>query len=378
MKRLAQKTKGLVKGTPVAVLVSIGIHALLIFAAIGWVVFQITKPEEVKFVPVEKIERPVMKLKKLQVKVQKDARPKQTPERISTETPKVISDIVLPEMTGSADGLGAGPIGGFEMMEELSKMTLLGGGKSIGNDLVGTYYYFIQKRNGAPSGLTVSGTAPWPGGPVQSLIRDFFAAGWDPSLFDPYWRAPMKLHATQLFVPPVISTLAPDKFGDDRPVEAALWVVHYKGKIAYPEGGRFRFWGYADDLLFVRINGETVLDASHAVHLPGHLADWSSSADENVKYQVGFGRYRVGDWFEMNPDEPVDMEVLVGELPGGTFAAMLCVEQEGVEYPEREFGGPLLPIFKTAPPPPHIIDEMSFTLPEGHVDFEGGPIFSVY
>ena len=380
MRRLVKKTKGLIKGAPVAVLVSIGIHALLIFFAIGWVVFKFSKSEPPAFVPPKKINRPTMKLKKPQVVVKNNTRPKQTTERIVSKADLKTAQIVLPEMTdgGVGDGLGDA-IGGFQLMDDLSKMTLMGGEVSVGNDLVGTYYYLQQWRSGAPCPeMSNTGNASNPGGAGPELIRKFFASGWDPAVFDPYWRAPIKLYATQIFVPGCVSVIAPQKFGDTRAVDAALWVVHYKGKISYPEGGRFRFWGYADDLMFVRINGEVVLDASHQVHRQPALADWRPSAEEDRKYQIGFARYRVGDWFEMKPGEPVDMEVLIGELPGGTFAAMLCVQQEGVEYPEREFGGPLLPIFKTAPPPQHLIDEMSYIMPEGHVDFTGGPIFSAY
>jgi hypothetical protein len=89
--------------------------------------------------------------------------------------------------------------------------------------------------------------------------------------------------------------------------------------------------------------------------------------------------FRVSNWFEMTPDEPVDIDVLIGEQPGGGFSAMLCVQQEGVEYPDRaHLPGPLLPVFKTAPTPQHIIDQISYYLPQGSIDLTGGPIFNVY
>lgn len=377
MKKLFKKTKGLVKGTPVAVLVSIGIHGVLLFAALGWVVFTVVKKDEVAFVPVEKLDRPKMKLRKLRVKVKQNSKPKQSTQRIVTKATRVISDIQLPEMSGVGEGLGDS-IGGFSLMDDLSKMSLMGGGKSVGNDLVGTYYYLKQKRNGTPSGLSGQSGAADSGGAYMQLLQEFFKKGWDDSVFDPYWRAPTKLYATQMFVPPVPSTIAPEKFGDTRGYDAMLWLAHYKGQIAYPTGGRFRFWGLADDTLFVRIAGKTVLDACWASERDEFNSGWRPTAEEDKKYQIAHATFRVGDWFEMKPGEPVDMEILVGERPGGTFTAMLCVQQEGVEYPEREMGGPLLPIFKTAPTPQHLIDEMSYTLPEGHVDFYGGPIFSVY
>ena len=219
MKKLFKKTKGLVKGTPVAVLVSIGIHGVLLFAALGWVVFTVVKKDEVAFVPVEKLDRPKMKLRKLRVKVKQNSKPKQSTQRIVTKATRVISDIQLPEMSGVGEGLGDS-IGGFSLMDDLSKMSLMGGGKSVGNDLVGTYYYLKQKRNGTPSGLSGQSGAADSGGAYMQLLQEFFKKGWDDSVFDPYWRAPTKLYATQMFVPPVPSTIAPEKFGDTRGYDA--------------------------------------------------------------------------------------------------------------------------------------------------------------
>jgi hypothetical protein len=121
-----------------------------------------------------------------------------------------------------------------------------------------------------------------------------------------------------------------------------------------------------------------VLDACWETVHEASLAGWESSAPEHRKYTLGRGLFRVGDWFELKPGEPVEMEVLVGEIPGGGFYSMLCVQQEGIDYPEREIGGPLLPVFKTLETPEHLVYEMGYTLPEGHVDLHGGPIFNVY
>jgi hypothetical protein len=376
MKRFFKKTKGLVKGTPVAVLVSIGIHGLLLFAALTFVVFTVVKKDEVAFVPIEKLDRPQMKLKKLQVQVKQDSKPKQSTERIATTATKMTSNISLPEMTaGVGDGF-AGEIGGFDMLEDLGGMTLMGAEKSIGNDLLGTFYYLMQYRNGSTSNINRSGD---PNTGYNNVIREFLAKGWDTSVFGPYWRAPRKLYGTQVFVPPVNSRMAPEIFGDYRPFEAAYWLVHYKGKIAYTNDARFRFWGYADNSMYVRINGEVVLDASYPRNIEDNLADWRSTADDEQRFLIGGDRWRIGDWFEMKAGEPVDMEVLFGEQPGGGFKAMLVVQEEGVEYPDREkVGGPLLPIFKTSPTPQSVIDEMSYHIGPGWVDFTNGPIFSVY
>ena len=389
MKKTIKKKKGLIKGTPVAVLVSIGIHALLIFFAIGWVVFKFITPEPPVFVPPEKINRPTMKLKKPQVVVKDNSKPKQSTERIVSKANLTTANIVLPQMTagGIGDGLGDA-VGGFQMMEDLAKMTLMGGETSLGNDLVGTFYYFMRSRSGGPSEFKGR-----PDELYKNLVKKFLDSGWDPSVFDHYWRAPTKLYATQFFIPGTNSGIAPDKFGfKDRSAMAAYWLCHYKGKIGfpkelikdYPDGARFRFWAYGDNVLFIRINGEMIIDASmEGRNYNDNLIGWrGEDVPENRIYPVssnGGLPWRVSEWFEMTPDEPTDMEIIFGEQPGGGFMSVVCIQQEGVEYPDREkLRGPLLPIFKTAPMPQHIVDEISYYMPEGAVDITGGPIFSTY
>ena len=290
-------------------------------------------------------------------------------------------------MSGTADGLGTGVIGGFEMMEDLAKMTILGGEKTIGNDLVGTFYYFPRSRNGGSTDVPQTSRND---DAYKNLIQEFLDSGWDPSVWDDYWRAPTKLYATQFFIPGTNSGVAPDKFGfTDRTATANYWACHYKGKIGfppelkeeYPDGARFRFWAYGDNVLFIRINGEVIIDASmEGRNYNDNLADRrGEDVPLHNQYRIAGLPARVSNWFEMKPDEPTDMEVVFGEQPGGGFACMVCIQQEGVEYPERpRKPGPILPIFKTSPPPQHIVDEIEYLTGAGEVDITGGPIFSVY
>jgi hypothetical protein len=372
----------LIKGAPTAVVISAAIHVALLLLAGGLVVFNIIKKEDTQFVP-HNVERPKMQLKKLRVKVKQTVKPRKSSERItSTRRSNTMPDIQLPKMGSMGTGLDEG-IGGFQMVADLSQMGLMGTGRSVGNDFEGTYYYLMNKRSGAPyPGMSNEAGAREPvHGLMGKVIREFLDSGWDTKVFDPFWRSPQKLYATQIFVPPVSSTLAPEKFGDtNREHEAAFWVAHYKGEIGHKTGGRFRFWGIGDDILFVRLNGKVILDGCWTDTHDANWAGWRSSAKEHRKYQISHTLYRVGDWFELKPGEPVEMEVLIGEIPGGGYMAMLMVEEEGVDYPERDLpsGGPLLPIFKTMETPEHLIDEMSYTLSDGQVDFFGGPIFSAY
>jgi hypothetical protein len=57
---------------------------------------------------------------------------------------------------------------------------------------------------------------------------------------------------------------------------------------------------------------------------------------------------------------------------------VLLVEEQGAEYPKNREGGPILPVFRMAPTPGHLIDEIKYHSVEGDFDLEGGPIFSIY
>ena len=296
LKKVVKRTKGLIKGTSPAVLVSALIHAALLLSAGALVVFHFVDKKEVQFVP-HKVERPKMQLKKLRVKVKQTVRPRKTTERItSTRRSNTMPDIQLPKMGSMGTGLDEG-IGGFQMVADLSQMSLMGTGRSVGNDFEGTYYYLMLKRNGTPyPGMSNEEGANDPyHGLMSQVVSEFLHKGWDTSVFDPFWRSPKKLYATQFFVPPVRSPLAPEKFGDtSRDHEAAFWVAYYKGEIAHKTGGRFRFWGVGDDILFVRLNGKVILDGCYANTYDANWSGWRSSAPENRKYKLAYSRFRVG------------------------------------------------------------------------------------
>jgi len=381
MKRLFRRTKKLIKGTSTAVLISAAFHIVLLILASGWVVFTVIEKHQQKFVPVQ-VNRPKMDLKKLRVKVKESAKPRKSSERIvSARRSNSMSDLQLPKMTGTGmgEGLSKG-IGGFEMMADLSKMTLFGGSRSVGNDLAGTLYdlkrtragSFIQNMQPSPEGENVE---------YAKVVNRFLANNWDTKVFDPYFRSPNKLYAIHLMLPPFGSELALEKFGLEEGIEAGCYLIHYKGRIAHPKGGKFRFWGHGDDMLYVRINRKLVLDGRTVGFWNEKLTSpekWRSSDPMSREYFMGLGRAEIGDWFELEPGVPVEMEVLMGEDMGGRTAAMINVEEYGVEYPKNQNGMPILPVFKTAPIPQHIIDEINYSLIPGESNLEDGPIFSAY
>ena len=354
------KVKGVVKGAPSGFVVSLLVHAAAFMLAGLLVVFNVVQKEEKKFVPPKPVDRPKMKLKKPKVKVKKSAKPRAT-NRIVTKVQKAsMPDIQLPEMSGMTDGL-AGGIGGFEIMPDLDEVTVFGGGQSIGNDFVGTFYDFKRDRGGR--------TLIMDPDKFTSELTDFVKGGWKPSKIARYYRSPKKLYATSFMVPQMLSSVAPAAF-DEADTLGYCWMAHYKGQLVHKDGIRFRFWGQGDDILFVRVGGKIVLSTRQDMHR------WQSSSPDSERYYLGHWFSYVGDWITLEPGEPLDMEVMFAEVPGGWFYAMLLVEVEGVEYPSNRQGGPILPMFKTAPPSPDLIDAIHGDLVEGEAAITGGPIFN--
>ncbi len=365
--------KKITKGAPSAVLLSIVIHVGLFLLAGMLVVFTVVKKEEQKFEPPKVIERPKMKLKKPKVKVKKTSKPKPTTRIVTKLNNAAMPAIQLPEMSGIGGGLSTGISGGFDLMPELSNVSIFGGGQSIGNDFIGTFYDLKRSRSG--SYLSSSKEE------VVSRLASFVKNGWKSSSLSRYYQSPNKLYTTSFMIPPLISALGPRAFGED--TGGWNWAVVYRGKLVYPEDIKFRFWGFGDAFFVIRVDGELVLDGSAYINA-GHAfiseisGYWDSSASNDRRFYYGISPARVGDWIKLKAGEALDMDVLLGELSGNNFSAMLTVEVEGVDYPKNGQGGPILPMFTTAEPSRDLQDLIFSALVPDEVAITNGPVFRDY
>ena len=374
MQGVKKKRQKIVKGTSSAVLLSILIHVGLFLIAGMLVVFTVTRKPEKVFEPPKAVERPKMKLKKPKVNLKKTAQPRSTTRIVVTRKNRTsMPDMQLPEMSGLGDDLGGGIGGGFDLMPDIGDMTIFGGGQTIGNDFVGTLYDFKRTRTGGPTGIE-------PNGFLFELAK-FTKSDWKEYRLARYYRSPNKLYTTHFMIPTVASDVAPTAFGEPDMMGYA-WAVLYKGQIVHPTGGTFRFWAQGDDVIIVRLAGRIVVDGSVSDAGSGSfrqiLTGYINTTADSMKYYMGERRAEVGKWFTLEAGVPLDMEVVIGESPGGSFAAMLAIQEEGVEYPKSPQGGPLLPMFKTAEPTHEVLDSIYEHLVSGEVDCTNGPVFCDY
>jgi hypothetical protein len=313
-----------------------------------------------------------MKLKKPKVRMKKSSRPKAR-TRITTTKKSAMPSIDLPEMGGIGDGLGDGGIGGFEMMPDLDEVSIFGGAQSVGSDLVGTFYDFKRSRTGR--GIPMSDYQ------FVDELQKFAQSGWSESTLTRFYRAPKKLYATTVMVPSIRSSIAPRAFGEYDTIGYA-WMVLYKGPLVHKDGITFRFWGHGDDVLAVRVDGEVVLDACWTDSNRGtdRIVNWQTSSAQSRQYYLGNSQPKaaVGDWITLEPGDPKEIEIMLGEVPGGTFNCYLLVEEKGVEYEKSRQSMPILPIFKTQEPSLELIDVISEHMIKDEAMLSGGPVFCDY
>ncbi|MBN2684749.1 MAG: hypothetical protein JXR40_05675 [Pontiellaceae bacterium] len=389
-----------------ALVVTITIHAVFVAAAISFVVVQAMRPEPAVFAGTE-VPRPQPKLKKIEIPV-KDSKKNKAPKlrQMITTKPNVAVNLQMPEMVGIKGGSGYGKGTGLGGMGLGFDFDLFGGGSGSGNELIGTFYDLKQEPDGKPSDVgealledkknpRFSMASQSTQDLAMKVIDSFVGSGFNPTRLDDYFKAPKLKYAKAFMMPPMNAGAAPEAFGVQDQVEGSLWICHYKGQIAAPETGRYRFCGIGDDVLIVRVGRKIVLDACWPEHI-GKMSSWESDDDNNRRFSMnsyrygnfnswnriyeevekrggyegeeGFGnvlrgvpngnsnymsaacRMVIGDWVDLRKGQLVNIDILIGELPGGDFTGRLLIEQQGKEYKmvESDAGPrPVLPIFKT-------------------------------
>jgi hypothetical protein len=217
-----------------------------------------------------------------------------------------------------------------------------GFGSSSGgsNQLVGYLYDLKQTPDGKPTGMT-------PDQYHQVLIH-FAHAGWDESVLAPYYKSPKPLYTSHILIPNMDSQEGPKAFGLDKEVQPRMWIIWYKGTVAAPATADYRFAGFCDDILLVRIGGKTVLDGSInpvATQL-SVVTPWPQHWIGSIPEVPNYGQLRQGIVASMNQAETVPMDIVIGEEPGGQFNASLFVFRTDKTYPTTNSGEPILPLFQ--------------------------------
>lgn len=290
-----------------------------------------------------------------------------------TDVPVVTVDIDMPDADiaqsmGPDIGTNWGDDGGIEGAG-------FGGTSASGSALEGTLYDFKQTRAGSPTDITPQQAA--------ELMKEFVNERWNANLFNKYFKAPVKLYASHIYISNRLATEAPKAFKCEDKVQDSRWCAVYRGNIMAPKSGKFRFVGAGDDGLVVRFNHDNVFDfgwyqvSAARETVAGKTGDWyltmiGKGDNKAIKKElldcginippVHFHEYSTttyinnavgglacGKTFEVKAGEIYPVEILVTEIPGGAFGAYLLIEEVGAVTAKKDAqtGAPILPLFRT-------------------------------
>ena len=338
--------------------------------------------------------------------------------------------ITMPEVVGVPGGMGAGG-GGMGGLGFNFDMDLFGGSRGTGNEFIGTFYDLKQTPDGEPTDIGErAAKSPFDRASQMEackLIKGFVGSGFNEGRLKDYFKAPKLKYATTIMMPPMAANAAPKAFGVEDQVKPSYWICHYKGQIAAPESGEYRFCGLGDDILIVRVGRRVVLDACWPA-LIGTITSWDSDDDSNRQFPLNSSSYGgiqgnlsfaqlyehiddqggydgdviwddafrsypgidagnhnymsaasrmvIGDWVPLRKGQIVDVDILIGEIPGGEFMCRLLIEKkEGANYKTVVSDAgvrKVLPVFKTTAVDDKLVAQMKLEPQEMTMD---GPVF---
>lgn len=188
----------------------------------------------------------------------------------------------------SAVGTGTGSGSGF-----------FGSAGSVGSGLLeGTLYDLKQMKDGSDSKMDL--------GKYDSEMRRVADRGPN-GVLSKYFAAPVKLYLPHLAIPQIGAKDAPSAFKVADKVQPKMWLAVYNGTVIAPESGHFMFDGFADDVLLVWVNRRLVFD--------GGLFWYSPIGGDRGK--------RKTPAFTMQKGSSYNLQIAIGERPGGYFIAWL-------------------------------------------------------
>lgn len=236
--------------------------------------------------------------------------------------------------TGTGDSTGAaGGSGGF------------GSSDSASGGLAGKLYDFKQSPDGDEIRYDLADREEFVDR-VLRLQRSRFSA----SSLRRHFVAPNSLYLTHLAIPDSNASAGPEYFGAKDSIKPSGWMAHYRGRVVVPKSGTYRFSGLGDDYLVVMVNGRERLVACWGDIQARVAGRWDPTEPSGQFTSPMPGmKLMFGDWISLKEGDVIDLDLAIGERPGGKVGFVLHIEEKGVEYRKAPDGRPILPLFTTVP-----------------------------
>lgn len=236
----------------------------------------------------------------------------------------------------------------------------MGSSEAGGSALTGTFYDLKLTKSGATSKIGKA-TGGARANEVHKILHDFLSRNWNKSVLNSYYQSPTPLYASSFMLPSCKATYAPIAYKCQDKCKDTAWLAVYRGKVRAPMSGTFRFVGTGDDLLCVRFDGKTVLEAGWCIpsaydsKAPGKCGTMGAVAfphgqqyhkairdgkdkdhrdyefitfKDTPKWNKELGGLTAGTPIKVKQGEVYPIEILVSEIPGGAFGFALLIQEE--------------------------------------------------
>ncbi|MFC4993261.1 hypothetical protein [Rubritalea tangerina] len=209
----------------------------------------------------------------------------------------------------------------------------------LSGTLGGFLYDFKQdKRGNTRKDYTVGNNADF-----IKFAKKFQSSRFKASGLRDHFKAPDELFVRYIAIPFSNANAAPTFFNVQDIVKPSGWMVHYSGKVKAPKSGTFRLVGFGDDYLGAAINNNAKLIAPWPNIRPALEKRGANSRDQ-PSHKSPFGPNLVyGDWFTLREGETIQLDIGIGENPGGKVGFVLMIEEKGKEYTKGSDGRNILP-----------------------------------
>lgn len=351
---------------------SIVFHLLLLAGAATYVVQSIHAKEKLKFTGKPTLGSPGQKSLEYKVQTVKRNQSMSSAPAASTRLTSTASNVkvaipdapmttsstsAMPSMMGgmggsafgaSGGGGGGGGGGGMGVGGAMAAMPAAGftvfgfKGSGVGRGMSGHLYDLKQTPDRKPTEGDSNDRSF-----TLRFLKEFDTKKFDMKLLQPYFMSPVELMATRFWVPNGNAAQMPQAFGVEKDVKATNLLIHYKGKVTPPKDGKYRFVAFGDDFFGIKLNGKVILPFDR----PGSRLYGTDATGTGAFYALTKKGHAVSDPVLLRAGQPVDLEVILVEWPGGLMSFSLLVEREedlrDGKYKKTPNGLPILPIFET-------------------------------
>lgn len=195
---------------------------------------------------------------------------------------------------------------------------------------------------------------------VLKIVNTLNAKQFDLSVLSPFFRANDELTASRFWIPSMTSAQMPRSFGVEKEVKPISLVVRYKAKVVPPKEGTYRFVGFGDDFIGVKLDGKVILPFDRK-----GTRLYCRGENAGAFYEITKKGHAVSDSVTLSKNQVCELEVILIEWSGGLTGFSLLVEREEDmdKYKRTADGLPIIPIFET---------DISTPIPE-YTDTPGRP-----